>query len=318
MSFGITVSWSVLHLLLPPSACSASGLWLSLVLRAPSTCSASVCALPLVLGRSCSASCLWSQTSTTPASNLAPQTTSTIVNRNPRYQRSLLNNRSASCMCLPLPVSEPVPLPASDTAPLLDCSCLLFSLCVLCKVLIFVNSICYSALFFFPVFASRTLVITSEFSQVALSLDNEGDVEASKEGLDIPDDYTIWNEVVTKEKKKAAFGLDLYSKLDSRNCSETSKDNLNIEQELHMWKEKAKEQEMINEEKKVKLNDAEHKLKDQGRQLKAQQKRIGSTEKTLHALYKKLNLPRPSTMYILANDELGTGSNDDEDDNMSD
>ncbi|XLT01390.1 hypothetical protein HN51_050741 [Arachis hypogaea] len=78
-----------------------------------------------------------------------------------------------------------------------------------------------------------------ELSQVALSLDNEGDVEASKEGLDIPDDYTILNEVVTKEKKKAAFGLgsfglDLYSKLDSRNCSETSKDNLNIEQELHM------------------------------------------------------------------------------------
>ncbi|XLT02214.1 hypothetical protein HN51_051565 [Arachis hypogaea] len=150
-----------------------------------------------------------------------------------------------------------------------------------------------------------------------------GDVEASKEGLDIPDDYTIWNEVVTKEKKKAAFGLgsfglDLYSKLDSRNCSETSKDNLNIEQELHMWKEKAKEQEMINEEQKVKLNDTEYKLKDQGRQLKAQQKRIGSTEKTLHALYKKLNLPLPSTMSVLADDELGTGSSDDEDDNMSD
>ncbi|RYR25500.1 hypothetical protein Ahy_B02g059296 [Arachis hypogaea] len=82
-----------------------------------------------------------------------------------------------------------------------------------------------------------------ELSQVALSLDNEGDVEASKEGLDIPDDYTIWNEVVTKGKKKAAFGLgsfglDLCSKLDSRNCSETSKDNLNIEQELHMWKKR--------------------------------------------------------------------------------
>ncbi|RYR27969.1 hypothetical protein Ahy_B01g052040 [Arachis hypogaea] len=86
----------------------------------------------------------------------------------------------------------------------------------------------------------------TELSQVALSLDNEGDVEASKEGLDIPDDYTIWNKVVTKEKKKAtfglgSFGLDLYSKLDSRNCSETSKDNLNIEQELHMWEEKANE-----------------------------------------------------------------------------
>ncbi|QHN80563.1 Transmembrane protein, putative [Arachis hypogaea] len=147
-----------------------------------------------------------------------------------------------------------------------------------------------------------------------------GDVEASKEGLDIPDDYTVWNEVVTKGKKKAAFGLgsfglDLSSKLDSRNCSETSKDNLNIEQELHMWKEKAKEQEMINEEQKVKLKDAEHKLKDLGRQLKVQQKRIGSTEKTIHALYKNLNLPLPSTLSGPTEDELGTGSSDD---NMSD
>ncbi|XP_072076951.1 uncharacterized protein [Arachis hypogaea] len=160
----------------------------------------------------------------------------------------------------------------------------------------------------------------TELSQVALSLDNEGDIEATKEGLDIPDDYTVWNEVVTKGKKKAAFGLgtfslDLSSKLDSRNCSETSKDNLNIEQELHMWKEKAKEQEMINEEQKVKLKDAEHKLRDQGRQLKVQQKRIDSTEKTIHALYKKLNLPLPSTLSDPTKDELGTGSSDD---NMSD
>ncbi|QHO27465.1 hypothetical protein HN51_024421 [Arachis hypogaea] len=108
---------------------------------------------------------------------------------------------------------------------------------------------------------------------------------------------------MTKEKKKAAFGLnsfglDLSLKLDSGNCSETSKDNLNIEQELHMWKEKAKKQEMINEQQKVKLNDAEHKLKDQGRQLKAQQKRIGSTKKTFHALYKKLNLPLFSIMSV--------------------
>ncbi|XP_020978160.1 uncharacterized protein LOC110271535 [Arachis ipaensis] len=160
----------------------------------------------------------------------------------------------------------------------------------------------------------------TELSQVALSLDNEGDVEASKESLDILDDYTVWNEVVTKGKKKAAFGLgsfglDLSSKLDSRNCSETSKDNLNIEQELHMWKEKANEQEMINEEQKVKLKDAEHKLKDQGRQLKVQQKRIGSTEKTIHALYKKLNLPLPSTLSDPTEDEFGTSSSDD---NMSD
>ncbi|XLS97127.1 hypothetical protein HN51_039862 [Arachis hypogaea] len=155
----------------------------------------------------------------------------------------------------------------------------------------------------------RSEKVITELSQVALSLDNEGDVEASKESLDIPDDYTIWNEVVTKEKKKDAFGLgsfglDLSSKLDSRNCSETSKDNLNIEQELHMWKEKAKEKEMINEEQKVKLNDAKHK--------------IGSTEKTLHALYKKLNLPLPSILSVLADDEPGTGSSNDEDDNMSD
>ncbi|RYR03812.1 hypothetical protein Ahy_B06g083166 [Arachis hypogaea] len=112
----------------------------------------------------------------------------------------------------------------------------------------------------------------------------EGDVEASKEGLDIPDNYTIWNEFVTKKKKK----------------------------------EKAKEQEMINEEQKVKLNDAEHKLNDQGCKLKFQQKRISSTEKIIHALYKKLNLPLPLTLFDLAEDELRTGSSDDEDDNMSD
>ncbi|XLS97179.1 hypothetical protein HN51_039914, partial [Arachis hypogaea] len=115
----------------------------------------------------------------------------------------------------------------------------------------------------------------TELSQVALSLDNKGHVEASKEDLDMPDDYPIWNEVVTKGKKKAAFcldsfGLDLSSKLGSRDCPETSKDDINIEQELHIWKEKAKEQEIINKEQKVKLNDIEHKLKDQGRQLKAQ------------------------------------------------
>ena len=75
---------------------------------------------------------------------------------------------------------------------------------------------------------------------------------------------------------------------------------------------------MINEEQKVKLKDAEHKLKDQGRQLKVQHKRIGFTEKTIHALYKKLNLPLPSTLSDPTEDELGTGSSDDEDDNMSD
>ncbi|XLS71780.1 hypothetical protein HN51_028645 [Arachis hypogaea] len=32
----------------------------------------------------------------------------------------------------------------------------------------------------------------TELSQVALSLDNEGDVKASKKDLDLPDDYTIW------------------------------------------------------------------------------------------------------------------------------
>ncbi|XLS67812.1 hypothetical protein HN51_018835 [Arachis hypogaea] len=148
----------------------------------------------------------------------------------------------------------------------------------------------------------RSEKVITELSQVALSFDNEGDVEASKEDLDILDDYTIWNEVVTKRKKKAAFGLgssglDLSSKLDTINCSKTSKDNLNIEQELHMWKEKAKEQEMINEKQK---------------------KRIGSTEKTLHALYKKLNLLLPSTLSIPMEDELGIDSSNDEDDNMSD
>ncbi|XLS90016.1 hypothetical protein HN51_066024 [Arachis hypogaea] len=71
-------------------------------------------------------------------------------------------------------------------------------------------------------------------------------------------------------------------------------------------------------EQKVKLNDAEHKLKDQGRQLKVQQKRIGSTKKTIHALYKKLNLPLPSTLSDPAEDEFRTGSSDDEDDNISD
>ncbi|RYR20083.1 hypothetical protein Ahy_B03g065169 [Arachis hypogaea] len=138
----------------------------------------------------------------------------------------------------------------------------------------------------------------TKLSQVTLSLDNEGDVEASKKGLDIPDDYTIWNEVVTKEKKKGnfglgSFGLDLSLKLYYRNYSKTSKDNLNIEEELHTWKEKAKEQEMINEE-------------------------IGSTEKKIHTLYQKLNLPLPSNLSNPAKNELGTGSSDDGDDNMSD
>ncbi|QHN77057.1 uncharacterized protein DS421_19g649360 [Arachis hypogaea] len=68
----------------------------------------------------------------------------------------------------------------------------------------------------------------------------------------------------------------------------------------------------------VKLNDAEHKLKDQGRQLKVQQKRIGSTKKIIHALYKNLNLLLPSTLSDPTEDEFGTGSSDDEDDNISD
>ncbi|RYQ98801.1 hypothetical protein Ahy_B07g086608 [Arachis hypogaea] len=76
----------------------------------------------------------------------------------------------------------------------------------------------------------------------------------------MPDDYTIWNKIIENEKKKAAFDLD---------CSETSKDDLNIEQKLHMWKEKVNEQKMINKEQKLKLDDAEQKLKDQRRQLKS-------------------------------------------------
>ncbi|QHO00952.1 uncharacterized protein DS421_13g410790 [Arachis hypogaea] len=71
-------------------------------------------------------------------------------------------------------------------------------------------------------------------------------------------------------------------------------------------------------EQNIKLNDAEHKLKDQRRQLKVQQKRIGSTKKTIHALYKKLNLLLPSTLSDPTEDELRTGSSDDEDDNISD
>ncbi|QHN79626.1 uncharacterized protein DS421_19g671560 [Arachis hypogaea] len=71
-------------------------------------------------------------------------------------------------------------------------------------------------------------------------------------------------------------------------------------------------------EQKVKLNDAEYKLKDQGRQLKVQQKRIGFTKKTISVLYKKLNLPLLSTLSDAAEDELETGSSDDEDDNISD
>ncbi|XP_057733927.1 uncharacterized protein LOC130949127 [Arachis stenosperma] len=292
----------------PPSACSASRLWLPLVLRArrynPQTLKPSN---------------LWSQTSTIPASNPAPQTTSTVV------IRALGNSFQSRTTALP---------PLRWIALVF-----FFSLCVLCHCqekatgvkpsLEEVYTKCHTKKDKSWIDERSEKVIgefkkrKTELSQVDLSLDNEGDVETSKESLDIPDDYTIWNEFMTKEKKKAtfglgSFGLDLSSKLDSGNCSETSKDNLNIEQELHMWKEKAKEQEMINEQQKVKLNDAEHKLKDQGRQLKAQQKRIGSTEKTIHALYKKLNLPLLSTMSVLADDELGTGSSDDEDDNMSD
>ncbi|QHN85563.1 uncharacterized protein DS421_16g538500 [Arachis hypogaea] len=71
-------------------------------------------------------------------------------------------------------------------------------------------------------------------------------------------------------------------------------------------------------EQKVNLNNAEHKLKDQGCQLKVQQKRIGSTKKIIHALYKKLNPLLPSTLSDPAEDEFGTSSSDDEDDNISD
>ncbi|MED6206144.1 hypothetical protein PIB30_024170 [Stylosanthes scabra] len=132
----------------------------------------------------------------------------------------------------------------------------------------------------------------------------------------MPDDYSIWNEVVSKGKRGAVIGLGslgvhLSSKLGSKTCSIASEEDINIEQELNMWKEKAKEQEIINKEQKVKLDGVKHKLKKQGRQLKAQQKRIGSTEETLHALFEQLNLPLPSTLSTSLEDEVGGGFSED-------
>ncbi|QHO38885.1 uncharacterized protein DS421_4g124310 [Arachis hypogaea] len=89
----------VLDLLLPPSTCSPSCLWLifwanysqppTSHLRQP-LCSCFTLKATTLTRSHCTASCLWppsnlwSQTSTTSASNLAPQTTSTIVIHTPR------------------------------------------------------------------------------------------------------------------------------------------------------------------------------------------------------------------------------------------
>lgn len=162
-----------------------------------------------------------------------------------------------------------------------------------------------------------------ELSQEASSQD-EVDAEASFGGSqNLPDDLTIWNEVVPKGTKGAIYGLGsvgshLSSKFATGTCSVTSKD-ANIEQELTKWQEKAKEQELINKEQKVKLDVAERKLEDQGRRLQIQQKRIESTENTLMTLFRNLNMPLPPNFSTTSmQDEHGEPFNGDEGDNTGD
>ncbi|XP_045791588.1 uncharacterized protein LOC123886302 [Trifolium pratense] len=100
----------------------------------------------------------------------------------------------------------------------------------------------------------------------------------------IPDDLTIWKEVVPKGKKGTLYGFgSIGSKISSgytllSSCSLASKET-HLEQELIECQKKVKEQQAVNEEQKL--------------QLQNQQKRIESNESMLAALFGKLNMPLP-------------------------
>jgi lactate dehydrogenase-like 2-hydroxyacid dehydrogenase len=142
-----------------------------------------------------------------------------------------------------------------------------------------------------------------------LSQNQDGEGLSCEIQHDMPDDMTIWKEVAPKGKKGKIYGLGSIgthacSKSIVGSCSNAFKET-NIEQELLKWKEKAKEQELINQEQK-------HKLEQQ-------QKRIESTEGMLVALFGKLNMPLPpnfaraTPMQAEPNDiaETSDGHNDD-------
>ncbi|PNY08838.1 hypothetical protein L195_g005375 [Trifolium pratense] len=100
----------------------------------------------------------------------------------------------------------------------------------------------------------------------------------------IPDDLTIWKEVVPKGKKGTLYGFgSIGSKISSgytllSSCSLASKET-HLEQELIECQKKVKEQQAVNEEQKL--------------QLQNQHKRIESNESMLAALFGKLNMPLP-------------------------
>jgi len=126
----------------------------------------------------------------------------------------------------------------------------------------------------------------------------------------MPDDLTIWKEVAAKGKKGKLYGFGSIgsnaSKYTLGSCSNAFKDK-NIEQELLKCKEKAKEQERINQAQKQKLEQ--------------QQKRIESSKSMLATLFEKLNMPLPpnfacaTPMQDEPND-IGEASNENNADNF--
>ncbi|CAJ2644780.1 unnamed protein product [Trifolium pratense] len=97
----------------------------------------------------------------------------------------------------------------------------------------------------------------TELFEMSLPQNQDGEGLSCESRHNMPDDITIWNEVVPKGKKGTLYGLGSIetkacSKFTTGSCSNSFKET-NIEQELIKWKEKAKEQEIINQEQKHKL-----------------------------------------------------------------
>ncbi|CAJ2656704.1 unnamed protein product [Trifolium pratense] len=123
----------------------------------------------------------------------------------------------------------------------------------------------------------------TELSELSLT-QNENGEGLSHESQLMPDEMTIWKEVVHRGKKGKLYGLgSLGSNISSKPCTSSfsfASKETNLEQELVKWQEKVKEQELENLQQKSKLE--------------AQQKRIESTESMLVTLFGKLNMPLPS------------------------
>ncbi|XP_045802242.1 uncharacterized protein LOC123895800 [Trifolium pratense] len=120
----------------------------------------------------------------------------------------------------------------------------------------------------------------TELSELSLT-QNENGEGLSHESQLMPDEMTIWKEVVHRGKKGKLYGLgSLGSNISSKPCTSSfsfASKETNLEQELVKWQEKVKEQELENLQQKSKLE--------------AQQKRIESTESMLVTLFGKLNMP---------------------------